>query len=170
MAALSTEILPEERAVVAQARCLEDHFVGPLIAAQAETRRKVCLEILDLPDIRHNSLVDLLLILYPLGVRLLLLCWLAILEELLLALAILLLPSPVLVLADPVYHLLVHAGDVYSRRGPDYITVVDAADGHTVGLVGAGDEEDTLRELAKENDALAAETSREENENISGCE
>jgi hypothetical protein len=48
--------------------------------------------------------------------------------------------------------------------------VVDAADGYAVGLVGAGDEEDTLRELAKKNDALAAETSREENENVSGCE
>jgi hypothetical protein len=94
--------LPEEWAVVAQTRCLKDHFVGPLVAAQAETRRKVRLQVLDLPDIRHNSLVDLLLILYPLRIRLLLLCWLTLFEELLLALAVLLLPSPVLVLANPV--------------------------------------------------------------------
>ena len=42
--------------------------------------------------------------------------------------------------------------------------MVDAAEGHTVGLEGASDEEDALLELAQEDDALTAETSGEENE------
>jgi hypothetical protein len=36
--------------------------------------------------------------------------------------------------------------------------VVDATERDTVGLEGAGDEEDALLELAQEDDALTAET------------
>lgn len=46
--------------------------------------------------------------------------------------------------------------------------MVHAADGHAVGLEGTGDEEDTLLKLAKEHDALAAETTGEKDQDCSG--
>jgi hypothetical protein len=42
--------------------------------------------------------------------------------------------------------------------------VVDAAQGNAVGLEGTGDQEDTLGELAQEDDALAGEATGEEDE------
>lgn len=98
----------------------EDHLVRTLVASQAEAGSKICLQILHLSDVRHQRLVDLLLVLYPLRVCLFLLrlvsiylsasthlrmtylCSLSTLEELLLALTLLLLPCPVFVLADSV--------------------------------------------------------------------
>jgi hypothetical protein len=48
--------------------------------------------------------------------------------------------------------------------------VVYAAKGHTVGLEGTGDEENTLRELAQEDNTLAGEATREEDEDCAGLE
>ena len=46
----------------------------------------------------------------------------------------------------------------------------DAAQGHAIGLEGAGDEENALFELAQKHDALATESTREEDEDGAGGE
>lgn len=48
--------------------------------------------------------------------------------------------------------------------------MVYAAEGHAVGLKGAGNEEDALRKLAQENNTLAAEAAGEEDENCAWSE
>jgi hypothetical protein len=48
--------------------------------------------------------------------------------------------------------------------------VVDATERYTVRLEGAGDEENALFELAQKHDALAAESTREEDEDGAGGE
>lgn len=147
--------------------------MGLLVSPQAERRAQIRLQIGNLANVRNERLVHLLLVLYPLGINLLLLrlgIGLALLEEGLLALALLLLARPVRVLARAVQHLVVHARDVDDRLGRNDVAVVDAAQRHTVGFVGAGDEEDALRELAEENDVLAAEAAGEEDQDGAGLE
>lgn len=137
-----------------------------LATPQAEARAEICLEVWLLLDRGNQRLVDLLLVLNALGIGILLLgCRLALLEERILALAFLLLARPVLVLAHTVQNFGVEVGNVDGCAGCDYVAVVDAAHGNAVGLEGAGDEEDTLRELAQEYDALAREATGEENQN-----
>jgi hypothetical protein len=145
--------------------------VGLLVAPQAEASAQVRLEVGDLLDVGHERLVDLLLVLDPLGISVLLLGGgLAVLEEVVLALALLLLARPVGVLADAVEDLLVGARNVDDGAGCDHVAVVDAAQGHAVGLEGARDEQDALLELAKQHNALAAETAGQEDEDGAGGE
>jgi hypothetical protein len=86
--------------------------MGPVLALKAESRAQICLQILDLPDICNKCLVNFLLVFYPQGIRLLLLCSLPIFEEVLLALSILFLPRPVFVFAHAIQDLAVHACDI----------------------------------------------------------
>ncbi|KAI3483320.1 hypothetical protein L1887_53811 [Cichorium endivia] len=58
--------------------------------------------------------------------------------------------------------------DVDLGRGGDHVGLVDAADGDTVHLEGAGDEQQTGVELLEEHDALAAEATGEEDEDGTG--
>jgi hypothetical protein len=46
--------------------------------------------------------------------------------------------------------------------------MIDASEGYTVRLEGAGDEEDALLELAQQDDALTAETAGKEDEDGAG--
>jgi len=94
---------------------LKVHLVRPLVTPQAEARSKVSLQIRSLSDISQNHLVHFLLVLDPLRVYLFLLRRLAILEKVILALTLLLLTSPVLVLADTIEDLGVYAVDVDDR-------------------------------------------------------
>ena len=150
---------------------LENHLVGVLAAPQAEARAKVRLEIGLLLDRRNQRLVDLLLVLNALGIGVLLLgCGAALLEESILALALLLLACPVLVLAYAVEDLLVKVGNIDGCAGCDNVAVVYAAQGDAVGLEGTGDQENALRQLAEEDNALAGEASREEDEDCAGLE
>ena len=118
--------------------------MGLLVASQAEGSTQVGLQIRDLADVGHDGLVDLLLVLDTLGIRLLLLLRLALLEELLLALALLLLTCPVLILAHAIQDLLVGAGDVDRSRGGNDIAVVDTAQWHAIGLERTSDEQHAL--------------------------
>jgi hypothetical protein len=87
---------------------LKDHLVRPLVASQTEARTQIALQIRCPLDIRHERLVHLLLVLYPLRIRLLLRgCAFAVLEEVVFALAVLLLARPVLVFAYALYDFLV---------------------------------------------------------------
>jgi len=136
----------------------------PIAAPQSEASTQVRLQIRSPLNISHKRLVHLLLVFYPLRIRLLLCGCLAVLEEVVLALAVLLLARPVLVLADARDDFLVQAGDVDDGRGRDDVAVVDATQWDAVGLEGAGDEEHALFELAQEHDALAAEAAGEEDQ------
>ena len=136
----------------------------PITAPQSEASTQVRLQIRSSLDISHKRLVHLLLVFYPLRIRLLLCRCLAVLEEVVLALAVLLLARPVLVLADARDDFLVQAGDVDDGGGRDDVAVVDATQWDAVGLEGTGDEEDALFELAQEHDALTAEAAREEDQ------
>lgn len=145
--------------------------MGALAGPQAEAGSQVGLEIRLLLDSGNQRLVDGLLVRNALGINILLLgCGLALLEEGILALALLLLARPVLVLAHTVQDLGVEVRDIDGCAGRNYVAVVDAAQGNTVSLEGTGDQEDTLGELAQENDALAGEATGEENEDGAGLE
>lgn len=142
-----------------------------LAGPQAEACAQVRLEIGLLLDCRDQRLVDSLLVGDALGVDVLLLrCGLALLEESILALALLLLASPVLVLAHAVQDFAIEVGDIDGCAGCDYVAVVDAAQRHAVGLEGTGDQENALRELAQENDTLAGEATGEEDQDGAGLE
>jgi len=156
--------------VVKHSQHLKDHLVRPLVASQTEASAEVRLQLGCPLDVRHERLVHLLLVFYPLGVRLLLCGCLAVLEELIFALAFLLLAGPVLILADARNDLFVQACNVDDRRSGNDVAVVDAAEWYTVGLEGAGDEEDALFELAQQYDALATEATGEEDKDGAGCE
>lgn len=52
----------------------------------------------------------------------------------------------------------------------DDVSGVDSAQGNTVDLEGAGDQEDTLVEGLQENDALATEATSEEDQDGTGLE
>lgn len=96
---------------------------------------------------------------------------LALLEESLLASLLLgLLGGEVLWLRDLVNLLLVEAGDVDLVGGCDNVASVDAAQGNAVDLERSGDEEDTLVEGLEEDNALAAETASEEDQDGTGLE
>lgn len=58
--------------------------------------------------------------------------------------------------------------DVDLGRGGNDVSLVDTSDGNTVDLEGTSDEEKTRVELLKENDALATETTSEEDEDGTG--
>ena len=106
-----------------------------------------------------------------LGINILLLgCSLALLEEGVLALALLLLARPVLVLAHTVQDFGVEVRDIDGCAGRNYVAVVDAAQRDAIRLEGAGDQEDTLVEGLEENDALATEAASEEDEDSAGLE
>lgn len=142
-----------------------------LATPQAEARAEVRLEIRLLLDGRNQRLVDLLLVLNALGIGVLLLgCGLALLEERILALALLLLARPVLVLAHTVQNFSVEVRDIDRCAGCDYVAVVHAAQRNAVGLKGPGDQEDTLSKLAQKNDALAGEATGEEDQDGAGLE
>lgn len=142
-----------------------------LAAPQAEAGAEVLLEIRLLLDGGHQRLVDSLLVRNALGVDVLLLrCCLALLEESILALAILLLAGPVLVLAHAVEDFGVQVRDIDRCAGRNYIAVVDAAQRDAVGLEGSGDQEDTLVKLAQQDNALSREATGEEDQDCAGLE
>lgn len=150
---------------------LEDHLVWLLVAPQAEACTQIRLEIGHLLDVRHERLVHLLLVLYPLRFRVFLLgCCFALLEEVVLALAVLLLACPVFVLADTLYDFIIHTRDIDDGGGSNHVTVVYSAERDAIGLERAGDEKNALGELAHEYDALAAESTGEEDQDCAGCE
>lgn len=140
----------------------------PLVAPEAEARAQVSLQIRSLLNTSHDTLIHSLLILNPLGIHFLLGRRLtALLEE---VIFVLLLTRPVLVLGYTRNDVGVYGGDVNDGRGGNDVAVVYAAQRDTVGFEGAGDEEDALLELAQENDALATEAAREEDQDGSGGE
>lgn len=81
-----------------------------------------------------------------------------------------LLPREVSLLADLLDRLVVDALQVHLHRRRDHVARVDPPQGDAVDFVGAGDEEDALREVLEEDDALAAETAGEEDEDGAGGE
>lgn len=64
----------------------------------------------------------------------------------------------------------VHAGGAHRGRGRDRVDLVDASERHAVHLVGSCHEQETRLELLEENDALATESSRGEDEDGSSCD
>jgi hypothetical protein len=150
---------------------LEDHLVGVLTAPQAEAGAQVLLEVGLLLDCCHQRLVDSLLVRNALRVDILLLgCCLALLEEGILALALLLLTCPVLVLAHAVEDFGVEVRDIDRCAGCDYVAVVDAAQRDTVGLERSSNEENALVKLAQQDNALAGEATGEEDQDCAGLE
>jgi len=73
-------------------------------------------------------------------------------------------------LSDLLDLLLVEAGDVDLVGGGDDVSGVDAAQGDTVDLEGAGDEENTLVEVLEEDNALAAESASEKDQDGAGLQ
>lgn len=145
--------------------------MGVLATPQAEAGAQVLLKVGLLLDCCHQRLVDSLLVGDALRIDVLLLgCSLTLLEEGILALALLLLACPVLVLAHAVEDFGVEVRDIDRCAGCDYVAVVDTAQRDTVGLEGSGDQEDALVELAQENDALAGEATGEEDQDGAGLE
>jgi len=93
------------------------------------------------------------------------------LEESLLTLLLLrLVLGEVTLLADLVNDSGVDTGNVDLLRCGNNVAGVDAAERDTVCLERTGDEEDTLAEGLKEHNALAAETTGEEDEDGAGLE
>lgn len=93
------------------------------------------------------------------------------LEESLLGLLLsLLLLGEVLGGRDLLEGLGVNAADVDTLGGGDHVAGVDTADGDTVDLEGAGDEENTLVEVLEEDDTLATEAASEEDQDGTGLE
>lgn len=87
---------------------------------------------------------------------------LALLEELVLTLLLLtLLTSEVLVTGYLIDLSLVKTGKVDLVGSGNNVTSVDSSEWDTVDLKWTGDEEDTLREVLEEDDALATETTSE---------
>lgn len=96
---------------------------------------------------------------------------LALLEESLLGLLLSsLLLGEVAGSGDLLDDLLVNSGDVNALGGGDNVAGVDTAEGNTVDLEGAGDEENTLLEVLEQDDTLAAEATSEENQDGTGLE
>jgi len=145
--------------------------VGLVTLAEAERGGKVAGEHVDLLDVGNESLVNGLLVSRPAAGNLLLLGLLALLEESLLASLLLgLLGGVVLGLGNLLNLGLVDAGKVDLERGGDNISGVDAAEGNTVDLEGAGNEEDALVEGLEEDDTLATEATGQENQDGTGLE
>jgi len=97
---------------------------------------------------------------------------LALLEEFLLSLLLLvgLLPGEVLLGSYLINLLLVETGEIDLLGSGDNIAGVDSSEGNTVDLEWTSDEDDTLREVLQEDNALAAETASEEDEDGTGSE
>lgn len=148
---------------------LEDHFVRVLAAPQAEASAQVCLKVGLLLNCRNQRLVNRLLVRNALRIDILLLgrCF-TLLEERILALALFLLARPVLVLAHAVQDFRIEVRDIDGCAGRNYVAVVDAAKGDTVGLERTGDQENALIELAQEDDALAGKATGEKDEDSAG--
>lgn len=91
-------------------------------------------------------------------------------ESLLTGLVLGLLSGEVLGLRNLLDLLGVQTSDIDLVRGGDDVSRVNAAQGNTVDLEGASDEEDTLVEGLDENDALAAEAASEEDQDGTGLE
>lgn len=97
------------------------------------------------------------------------LCLLALLEECILSLLLVtLLPSKVVLARNLIDLLRVNTSQINLVGSSDHVAGVDAAERDTVDLEGTGDEEDTLLEVLQENDALATETTSEEDEDGTG--
>jgi hypothetical protein len=145
--------------------------MGLVTLAQAEGAREVAGKKLDLLDAGNQGLVDGLLVSGTAAGDLLLLGLLSLLEESLLAGLLLgLLGGEVLGLGNLIHLLLVKTGEVNLVGSGDDVSGVHPSQGHTVNLEGAGDKEDTLVEDLKENDALAAEATGEEDQDGTGLE
>lgn len=96
---------------------------------------------------------------------------LALLEESLLGLLLGgLVLGEVILGGDLLKGLGVNSGDIDTGAGGDNVAGVDTAEGNTVDLEGAGDEEDTLVEVLEENDTLATEAASEEDQDGTGLE
>lgn len=151
---------------------LEDHLVRPVTLPQAEVGAEVSLEQRLLLDCGQEGLVDLLLVLCALSGNLLLGGCLTLLEESLLGALLvgLLVASKVLLAGDLGDGLRVDALDWDGGLGGDHIAGVDAAEGDTVDLEWAGDEENTLVEGLEEDHTLATETTGKEDEDGTGGE
>jgi hypothetical protein len=170
--------------------------MGLVALAQAEGAREVAGKELDLLDAGNQGLVDGLLVGSTAAGNLLLLCvvnnvsqslsvqlcshaeagnsylgLLSLLEEsLLTGLLLGLLGGEVLGLGNLIHLLLVKTGEVNLVGGGDDVSGVNPSQGYTVDLEGAGDQEDTLIEDLKENDALAAEATGKKNQDGTGLE
>ena len=170
---------------------LEDHLVGLVALSQAEGGAEVADEERLLLEVGEDGAVDRLLVLGAAGgdllglwinvsmmrtIRLLLsemsyLGLLALLEESLLTLGLrLLLSGEVGVATDLLDDGRLDARDVNLGACCDNVAGVDASEGNTVDLEGAGDEENTLGEVLEEDDTLAAETAGEEDQDGAGLE
>lgn len=166
--------------------------MGLVTLSQAEGASEVASQQVHLLDVGDQGLVDGLLVGSTAAVDLLLL-WghkvshqrnkknpvskksylglLSLLEEGLLAGLLLgLLGGEVLGLRDLLDLLLIEARDVDLVGSGDDVSGVDSAEGNTVDLEGAGDEEDALVKGLQEDDTLATETASEEDEDSAGLE
>lgn len=96
---------------------------------------------------------------------------LALLEKCLLPdLLLRLLPREIPLLCHLLHHLLVDPLEIYLHGCGDDISGIDPSQGDAVYFEGASDEEDALGEVLEEDDALAAETAGEEDEDCPGDE
>lgn len=96
---------------------------------------------------------------------------LSLLEESLLALLLgLLLLGEVVGGRDLLDGLGVDTSDVDARRGGNDVSGVHSPEGDAIELEGTGDEENTLVEVLEEDNALAAETTGEEDQDGAGLE
>lgn len=96
---------------------------------------------------------------------------LSLLEESLLGLLLVdLLLGEVVGGGDLLEGLGVDTADVHLGAGGDHVAGVHTAEGNTVDLEGAGDEEDTLVEVLQEDNTLAAEATGEEDQNGTGLQ
>lgn len=168
--------------------------MGLVALAEAERGGEVAGEEVDLLDVGNQRLVDGLLVGRPAAGNLLLLCVLSVfasrltshppgrnvssylgllslLEEGVLAGLLLgLLGGEVLRPRDLLNLGLVDAGQVDLHGCGDDVSRVDATEGDTVDLEGAGDEQDTLVEVLEEDNALAAEPTSEQDQDGTGLE
>lgn len=98
------------------------------------------------------------------------LCLLSLLEESLLTLLLLalLFPGEVLGLGDLFEHLGIQTAEIDFCGGRNDISSIHSSDGNAIDLEWAGDEESAFLQVLEENDALATETTSEEDENGTG--
>lgn len=90
-------------------------------------------------------------------------------EELLLPLLVLrLVPSEVTLLSNFFHHLLVYSLQIYLRTCSDDVSGIDSSQWDAIDLERAGNQENTLGQVLKEDDTLAAETASKENKNATG--
>jgi hypothetical protein len=96
---------------------------------------------------------------------------LALLEESLLCLLLLaLLLSEVVGCGDLLEGLRIDSREVDTGAGGDHVASVHPSEGNTVDLEGSSDQEDTLGQVLEQDDALAPETTSEEDQDSTGLE